>query len=104
MADISVTVYRPVALGQKFLGAPLWPAGTAFIACGLVMMGFFAAGSNVLFGLLAMLIYPPLHGFIMYLGFKEPHLNTLMAAYNLTFIAPRTIEAAGKSKRIFHPA
>jgi hypothetical protein len=102
MSDISKVVYRPVAFPKKFLGAPQLPAVTGLLANFLIMIVFFIDKNHALWGLLGMFLIPIVHGFIMYLGFKEPHLESLMKTYHLTVIAPRTIEGRGKSRRIFH--
>ena len=102
MAYIQVAVQRPVAFPDKFLGAPMLPSFTAFVICGLGMMICFIFKNIALWGMLFMVVWPFLHGFLMMIGFREPHLTTLMMTWHLTKIAPRTLGSRAREVRIFH--
>jgi hypothetical protein len=102
MPHIQIKIQRPVAFPDKFLGAPIFPALTVFIVCMFGMTVLFAIKSLAMWGVVLLILYPFLHGCVMYFGTKEPHLTTLMLAYHLTTKAPRTLGNGNIKKHIFH--
>ena len=76
MRDISFRIYRPVALPQKFFGAPAMPAFLNFFVSIFLLM---AAATFEFF-------FPPVfiatgiggHIALMLYGAREPHVTTLI--------------------------
>lgn len=91
MAEIQVKIHRPVAVPQRFLGAPVIPAATSIVFWMMLMMFSFTNQNTAMIGVL--MIFPLIisHFFIMWAGFKEPHISSLMQTWNKTKVRPREI-------------
>ena len=74
---MDVRVHRPVALPPKFIGAPRLPAAVSIVTWSTIMM--------FLFGMIIS------HIMLMYIGFKEPHLSSLISTFHKTKVTARTI-------------
>ncbi|MPR09534.1 hypothetical protein [Microvirga tunisiensis] len=100
MKDIQVKIFRPVALPQKFFGAPALPALLNFC---LMSFGFLGSA-------LFQFLTPPLflivgfavHIFLIGSGFREPHMTTLFQTGHLLLRAPRNMGRRSKT-RTFYP-
>lgn len=91
MAEIQFKIHRPVAVPQRFLGAPVLPAATSLVFWMTAMMFMFAGWNTAMIGILMLFPMVFCHFAIMYIGFKEPHISELMKTFNKTTIRPRVI-------------
>lgn len=91
MAEIQVKIHRPVAVPQRFLGAPLIPAASSIVFWCMVMMFSFTNQNTAMIGVFSIFPLVFCHFAIMWWGFKEPHVSSLMQVWNKTTIRPRSI-------------
>lgn len=88
---MDVRVHRPVALPPKFIGAPRLPAALSIVTWSTVMMFLFGNKDVALWGILCLFGMIISHIMLMYIGFKEPHLSSLISTFHKTKVTARTI-------------
>ncbi len=93
-------IYTPVAIPPKFLGAPRLLA-----FCNLMGWFFFVFialidKNTALWSVLFILCSIPTHLACIYIGTKEPHIDSLIKTYHLTKVAARTI-GKRRSKKFY---
>jgi hypothetical protein len=89
MRDIQIKVYRPVALPQKFFGAPDLPGLLSFCVWVFVLMGM--AAFYFPFPPLAIILLVVSHVALMMWGAREPHMSFLMQTIRKAQMKPRTM-------------
>lgn len=95
MRDIQFRIYRPVALPQKFFGAPAMPAFLNFFASIFLLM---ASATFEFF-------FPPVfvvtlivgHVALMLYGAREPHVTTLIQTGNRSRKRPKNFGRSSKT-------
>lgn len=100
MSDRDARILRPVALPPKFLGAPREPAAANVTTFAVVMILCFASRDYSLAGIGFMLAAVPVHFAIMWYGFKEPHMGTLIGTSRKN---KKTARGAGRSAARYFP-
>ena len=76
MKDIQIRIYRPVALPEKFFGAPALPGFLSFVVWIFVLMSM--AAFSVPFPPLAVVGLVASHITILMWGAREPHMSSLI--------------------------
>jgi hypothetical protein len=95
MRDVHVPIYRPVALPQKFFGAPAMPALLNFMFAPFLLMGsatfeFFFPPFFIFLGIFT-------HFLLMMWGSREPHLTTLIQTGHKSRKTPRNYGRRSKT-------
>lgn len=99
--DVQVKILRPVAVPPRFLGAPRVLGATFIVAWMLAAMILFASKDLALFGVFCILGVFPTHFVAMWIGTREPHMDTLMRTWNLM---NKTTRIIGKPRTKYYAA
>ncbi len=89
MKDIQVRVYRPVAMPEKFFGAPALPGFLSFTGWIFVLMSM--AAFSLPMPPLAIIGLVVSHVFLVMYGAKEPHISNLIQTGRKSRIQARTM-------------
>lgn len=94
-------IIRPVALPRKFIGAPMEPAVMSITLFIVTALGCFISKDYALMGILLIVLMVPVHMGLMWAGFTEPHIGTLMRTTHENY---KTARGVGRTKRRYFPA
>ena len=92
MQDISVKIFRPVAMPKQFAGAPETPAILSIGICSIIF--FVAAMADTDFPIFWVFLMIAIHLSLIAIYTKEPHLSTLMNTFQATNRTARSIGPA----------